>query len=168
MQEHLIKTRPYASSLPSLTSNIKSNHHNLEQYNKLLHTFRKTPSVNTRTDIISALSHATSPSLIQRTISLVNSPEIQSLNERISAFAALSTHRNGIFALWEWLKENWDELVEKEGGILGGAFVGSCVQGFTTREQVREVEGFLKGKKGSAEVSSDLVLLEKWVVLIGV
>ncbi|PMD41161.1 lysine aminopeptidase [Hyaloscypha variabilis F] len=131
-----------------------------ETYNQLLHTFRTTPSVNTRTDVISALSHATSPSLIQRTISLVNSPEIQSLNERISAFAALSTHCNGIFALWEWLKENWDELVDKEGGILGGAFVGSCVQGFATREQVREVEGFLRGKKGSAEVSSDLVFRE--------
>ena len=152
--------RPYASCLPSLTSNVKSDHHNLEQYNQLLYTFRTNSSVNTRTDVISALSHATSPSLIQRTISLVNSPEIQSLNERISAFAALSTHCNGIFALWEWLKENWDELVDKEGGILGGAFVGSCVQGFATREQVREVEGFLRGKKGSAEVSSDLVFRE--------
>jgi aminopeptidase 2 len=84
----------------------------------------------------------------------------------MSAYAALSTHRNGVFALWEWLKENWDDLVDKEGGILGGAFVGSCVQGFSTREQVREVEGFLRGKKGSAEVSFNLVLLEKWEVLI--
>lgn len=101
-----------------------------------------------------ALSSATSPVLIERTIALVNSAEIQSLNERGNVFAALSTHPNGVAALWEWLKKNWDTLVGNEGSIMGGSFIGSCVKGFSTREQLEKVEAFLeKRKSAGAKVS---------------
>ncbi|KAE9373913.1 aminopeptidase 2 [Stipitochalara longipes BDJ] len=123
---------------------------NDENYNKLLQTFRTTHSVNTRTDALTALSHATSPTLIQRTIDLVNSPEVQGLNERNNVFAVLSTHPNGVAALWTWLKENWDSLVGN-GTIMGGTFVGSCIQGFSTKAQLVEVEKFLKVKKGMGD-----------------
>jgi aminopeptidase 2 len=41
-----------------------------------------------------------------------------------------------------------------EGGLLSASFVGTCVSGFSTREQLHEVEAFLEGKKGKGvEVS---------------
>ena len=47
------------------------------------------------------------------------------------------------------------------GGLLSATFVGVCVNGFSTREQLDEVEAFLEGKKGKGvEVSNILLAFE--------
>ena len=48
-----------------------------------------------------------------------------------------------------------------EGGLLSASFVGICVSGFSTREQLDEVEAFLEGKNGKGvEVSSIFLLFQ--------
>ena len=120
-----------------------------EQYNKLLHVFRTTSSLGTRSDVIKALGHATCPTLVQKTLDFANSTEVRTTTDRNAIFSALSGHQNGIDALWKYLTGNWDEIVGERGGIMGGRFVGFCVQGFTREGQLREVEAFLKRQKGN-------------------
>jgi hypothetical protein len=44
--------------------------------------------------------------------------------------------------------------VNEKGGIMNASYVGACIVGFSTKRQLREVEAFLEGRKGSgAEVS---------------
>ena len=126
-----------------------------KQYNLILRTFHTTTSLPTRADVLASLGSSTSPSLIARTLTLANSKEVQSSNERHSVIAALATHPTGIASLWEWLKSNWDSVVNEKGGIMNASYVGACFVGFSTKRQLREVEAFLKGREGSgAEVSS--------------
>lgn len=35
----------------------------------------------------------------------------------------------------------------ENAGIMSGTFVASCIKGFSTREQLEEVESFVKGKR---------------------
>ncbi|KAH8765892.1 puromycin-sensitive aminopeptidase [Hyaloscypha sp. PMI_1271] len=122
---------------------------NDDNYNKLLHVFRTTSSLGTRSDVIKALGHATCPTLVQKTLDFANSTEVRTTTDRNAIFSALSGHQNGIDALWKYLTGNWDEIVGERGGIMGGRFVGFCVQGFTREGQLREVEAFLKRQKGN-------------------
>jgi len=45
---------------------------------------------------------------------------------------------------------------------MGGSYVGSCIKGFSTREQLKEVEIFLKGRKGGGAKVSFLSLEKGW------
>lgn len=62
--------------------------------------------------------------------------------------AGLRSHTEGIEALFDWMAENWDELVVKLPPALSmlGTMVTILTSGFTTKEQLSKVETFFEGK----------------------
>lgn len=71
---------------------------------------------------------------------------MQSLNDERAVFNALRKHAGGVRQLWEWLKREWESLFDGPVGIMTGMVIGSCVGGFSTWGQLKEVEAFFKAK----------------------
>jgi aminopeptidase 2 len=60
----------------------------------------------------------------------------------------LGTTPNGIEKRWDWMVENWDELVEKLPPSMSmlSSVVSICSAGFTSEKQMNKVEDFFKNK----------------------
>jgi aminopeptidase 2 len=115
-----------------------------DKYNSLLAIFHTSASLTLRSQALNALASARSPLLISRTIALATSSEVQSSTDWRAVFSKLGTHPNGVRALWDWLRGNWESVVEGKG-IMGGMVVGICVRGFATWAQEREVRRWFEG-----------------------
>ena len=122
------------------------------QYKAVLNIFRTAKSNSTRTDALISLGAARSPCLIAQTLTLANSAEVQNRNTQRYALNALRKHTGGVRQLWSWLKQNYDDLFGGTLGIMTGMVIGSCVGGFATLEQLKEVEAFFKGRDTSVSL----------------
>lgn len=62
--------------------------------------------------------------------------------------AGLRSHPEGIEALFDWLQENWEQLIVKipPSFSMLGSLVSIFTSSFTTKEQLEKVEGFFAGK----------------------
>ncbi|KAK1769668.1 mitochondrial aminopeptidase 2 [Phialemonium atrogriseum] len=118
-----------------------------DEYESILNFYRTSTNSDERNTALRSLGRAKDPELIKRTLGMLLSSEVKDQDIYMPA-AGLRSHTEGIEALFDWMAENWDELVVKLPPALSmlGTMVTILTSGFTTKEQLSKVETFFEGK----------------------
>lgn len=114
-----------------------------EEYNAILNEFRTANTSDERNTALRAIGRAKSPELIKRTLSMPLGDEVKSQDIYLP-LGGLRTHKEGITALWSWMKDNWDALEKKlpPGLTMLGSVVSICTSSFTSQEQINDIKDF--------------------------
>ena len=115
------------------------------EYDAILKEFRSAKTSDERNSALRAIGRAKQPELIKRTLTMPLSKEVKEQDIYLP-IAGLRTHKEGIVALWAWLKENWDTIEKKlpPGLSMLGSVVSLCTSSFTSSEQIKDIEHFFK------------------------
>ncbi|KAF2149807.1 hypothetical protein K461DRAFT_230575 [Myriangium duriaei CBS 260.36] len=118
-----------------------------KEYDAILDIFRKSKTSDERNTALRALGRACQPELIKRSLGLALSKEVKEQDIYLP-LAGLRTHKEGIVALWNWMKDNWDTIESKlpPGLSMLGSVVSMCTSSFTSEKQLKEIEHFYKGR----------------------
>jgi len=118
-----------------------------KEYNALLDIYLHPPSEEVKISALCALGVARTHSLIERTLELSISKDVK-YQDMPSLLAGLHGHKNGVLRLWEWAKENWNEIARilSVPVIILGHVVKIITSGVITLEHLAEVETFFKFK----------------------
>lgn len=123
------------------------------EYETLLKSFRDhTQGPDVRNTALRTLGCSTDAKLIQRTLAMLESDEVKN-QDLMYPLIGLTGHKEGIEALWAYLKENYsaiDKRLPNSVGSLKAAVIGLMASGFTTEEKVTEIEQFFKDKDTKA------------------
>ncbi|TKA56352.1 hypothetical protein B0A49_12473 [Cryomyces minteri] len=117
------------------------------EYDAILNEYRTAKTSDERNTALRAIGRAKKPELIKRTLSLPLSDEVKGQDIYLP-MGGLRAHREGIEALWAWMKENWDALEKKlpPGLTMLGSVVTICTSSFTSKAQMDDIEQFFKQK----------------------
>ncbi|KAG0651089.1 Aminopeptidase 2 [Hyphodiscus hymeniophilus] len=120
----------------------------VKEYNAIQQSLKTMSSIDSRNISVGSLGFNSRPELMSRTLSYSLSPEILAINETDRVLESLSKHAAGKEALWEWFKNNYDEINQKIGGGIGrfARAVKLCTENLNTREQCEDVKKFFDGK----------------------
>lgn len=126
---------------------IALRHGGEKEYNVVLDRFRNAPTSDEKTTALRCLGAAEDPVLIQRTLALASGNEVKN-QDIYMPLGGLRGHTAGIEARWAWMKNNWDALSKRLPPALGmlGTVVQLTVSGFTTEEQLKDVQAFFQSK----------------------
>lgn len=115
------------------------------EYDAVLNEFRTAKNADERNTALRAIGRASKPELIKRTLELPLSKEVKEQDIYLP-IGGLRSHKEGIVALWAWMKENWDTLQARlpPGLSMLGSVVSLCTSSFTSEEQVKDIEAFFK------------------------
>ncbi|KAK3341528.1 peptidase family M1-domain-containing protein [Lasiosphaeria hispida] len=122
-------------------------HGGKEEYDAILNFYRTSTNSDERNTALRCLGRSKNPELIQRTLGLLFSGEIKDQDIYMPT-AGLRSHPEGIEALFDFMVNNWDELVKKLPPALSmlGTMVTIFTSSFTKKEQLEKVEKFFAGK----------------------
>ncbi|KAJ9617815.1 Aminopeptidase 2 mitochondrial [Knufia peltigerae] len=122
-----------------------------KEWDALLARYHSASTADERNTCLRSLGRARSPELIQKTLKLALSGKVK-MQDIYMPIGGLSTTSEGIEKRWEWMWQNWGELVEKlpPSMTMLSSVVSICVSGFTSEKQLHQVEAFFqdKDKKG--------------------
>lgn len=118
-----------------------------KEYEIVYHQFKNAETADERNTALRALGRSKKPDLIQRTLQLALNGEVRN-QDIYMPLSGLRAHKEGTNALWEFVKSNWDRLVEKlpPGLMLLGSVVSMSTSSFTHEEQKKDVEEFFRNK----------------------
>jgi aminopeptidase 2 len=113
----------------------------------VLDTYRKSKNSDERNTALRCLGRAQDPELIQRTLSLPLGGEVKDQDIYLP-ISALRSHPQGVEALYTWMTENWDKLVQRlpAGLSMLGSMVTICTSSFTSQKDYDRVKEFFDGK----------------------
>ena len=117
------------------------------QYNTIVDTFLHAATSDERNSALRSLGRAKSPELIQRTLDFALSKDVKGQDIYLP-LSALRTHPEGCDALWNWVKNNWEELERRLPPSLSmlSSVVTISTSSFTHREHIADIETFFKSK----------------------
>lgn len=109
----------------------------------ILDTFRKSNNSDERNTSLRVLGRAKDPELIKRTLALTFSGEVRD-QDIYMPISGLRTHQAGVEAVYNWMTENWDELVRKLPPELNmlDSVVSICTSAFSSQENLERVQKF--------------------------
>ncbi|KAF4968813.1 hypothetical protein FSARC_3841 [Fusarium sarcochroum] len=121
------------------------------EYNAIVKEYETAKQSSERNTALRSLGFARDPALIKRTLEYTLSDHVKT-QDLYMPLSALRAHKEGILALWGWVKENWDLLTKRlpPGMSLLGDMVAISTSSFTQSEQIADVKSFFeqKGTKG--------------------
>lgn len=88
-----------------------------------------------------ALAHFADPALRARNLQLALSDAIRS-QDRAAFFAVMITDADALEAVWEFVKQHWDELIERLPAPMHPYIVPSLGQGLCSAEEQADFEAF--------------------------
>jgi len=117
------------------------------EYNAILARWHEAPTADERNTCLRVLGRAKSPELIQRTLGLALSGEVK-MQDIYMPIGGLRSHTEGINERWQWMCDNWTEIVKRlpPGLTMLSSVVGLCAGAFTRQEQLVKVQEFFKDK----------------------
>jgi aminopeptidase 2 len=120
---------------------------NLLQYDAIVEVTRTAATSDERNSALRSLGRAKSPELIQRTLDMALSSEVKGQDIYLP-IQALRSHPEGCYALWKWVKDNWEELERRLPPSLSmlSSVVSITTSSFTHREHIKDIEVFFKDK----------------------
>lgn len=140
------------------------------EYDAILKEYRTAKNSDERNTALRSIGRAKKPELIQRTLTLPLSKEVKE-QDLYLPMAGLRSHKEGIEALWVWVKENWHTIETKlpPGLSMLGSVVSLATSGFTSSEQLKDIDHFFsqrstKGFDQSLAQSFDAIRAkEGWI-----
>ncbi|KAL6918109.1 hypothetical protein FSST1_009604 [Fusarium sambucinum] len=122
------------------------------EYNAVLKEYETAKQSSERNTALRSLGFAKDPALMKRTLAYTLSDNVKT-QDIYMPLAGLRAHKEGIHALWGWVKENWDDVLTKRlppGMSLLGDMVAISTSSFTHADQIDDVKKFFeeKGSKG--------------------
>ncbi|KAI5304921.1 Aminopeptidase 2 mitochondrial [Ascosphaera pollenicola] len=117
------------------------------EFEIVLSRFRAAATSAEKNTILRTLGSTSRPDLVKRVLDLSLSEEVRSQDVYLP-LSGLRSHATGIKLRWEWYKENFAEIAKRHPPTLSmfGSIVQVCTGGFTTEEQISEIENFFKDK----------------------
>jgi len=118
-----------------------------EEYDAVLNEYLTVKTSNEKIIALQSLGRASKPHLIKRTLSLPFSTQVKD-QDMYLPLSGLRAHKDGIEALWSWMKTSFDKLEAKFPSGIGmlGSIVGICSSSFTTQDQLDNVRKFFEAK----------------------
>ncbi|CCH58812.1 hypothetical protein TBLA_0A10340 [Henningerozyma blattae CBS 6284] len=119
----------------------------VENYEKLLKIFKNPVSTDEKLSALRCLGRFKDAKLLERTLGLLSDGTV--LNQDIYIpMQGMRTHKEGIEALWAWIKVNWDDIVKRlpPGLSMLGSVIIIGTSGYTTFEAKNDIEKFFKDK----------------------
>ena len=110
------------------------------EFDAILNEYKTTTDADERNTALRSLSRSKGTHLIKRALSLPLSDVVKG-QDVYMPIGGLRNNKEGIEALWEYLKENWEPLNKKCPASLGmlSTIVQICTGGFVYEEQLAEV-----------------------------
>lgn len=135
---------------PNLRSSVYSivlQYGGAKEYDALVKEYETAKASDERNAALRSLGRASDPALVQRTLAYSLSKHVKDQDIYLP-LAGLRAHKEGIEALYAWLKENWDLLRERmpPSFTLFGNVVSMATSPFTKPEQLKDVEKFFDGR----------------------
>ncbi|KAK3081572.1 hypothetical protein LTS18_005317, partial [Coniosporium uncinatum] len=141
-----------------------------DEYEAILNEYRTAKTSDERNTALRSIGRAKKPELIKRTLGLPLSDEVKGQDIYLP-LGGLRSHKDGINALWNWMKDHWEELEKKlpPGLTMLGSVVSICTSSFTHPDQMEDIEEFFnkkstKGFNQSLAQSLDAIRAKsKWI-----
>ena len=110
------------------------------EFDTIFNEYKTAKDADERNTALRSLSRSKGTKLIQRALSLPLSDDVKG-QDVYMPIAGLRNDKEGIEALWEFLKSNWEPLNKKCPASLGmlSTIVQICTGGFVYEEQLAEV-----------------------------
>ncbi|KLP00364.1 putative APE2-aminopeptidase yscII [Fusarium fujikuroi] len=122
-----------------------------KEYNDILKEYETAKQSSERNTALRSLGFAKDPALIKRTLEYTLSDNVKT-QDIYMPLSGLRAHKEGILALWGWVKDNWDVLTKRlpPGMSLLGDMVAISTSSLTHKDQISDVKSFFeqKGTKG--------------------
>ena len=108
-----------------------------KEFDTILNEYKTAKDADERNTALRSLGRSRGHKLIQRALSLPLSDLVKG-QDVYMPIGGLRNDREGIEALWEYLKSNWEELNQKCPASLGmlSSIVQICTGGFTSEQQL--------------------------------
>ncbi|KAF2832170.1 hypothetical protein CC86DRAFT_400942 [Ophiobolus disseminans] len=118
-----------------------------EEYDAVLNEYLNAKTADERNSALRSLGRAKSPELIKRSLDLALSNDVKGQDIYLP-IQALRSHQEGCYALWEWVKNNWEELEKRLPPSLSmlSSVVSIATSSFTHREHIKDIESFFAKK----------------------
>ncbi|CZR66799.1 related to puromycin-sensitive aminopeptidase and related aminopeptidases [Phialocephala subalpina] len=127
---------------------IALEHGSAAEYDAIFEALKTATSLDKRDTCIRSFGCSEDPALIDRTLKLSLTDEMVARNDTRNILLALTKHKPGKEALWNWLKTETDKIEDSLGHGLGtyARLVQAVVSALATREQYEDVKRFFEGK----------------------
>ncbi|KAM4055860.1 peptidase family M1 domain-containing protein [Hirsutella rhossiliensis] len=134
-----------------------------EEYQNVLDLYCSSSNSEERNTCLLSLGRAKDPELTKRTLGLLFGDEVKDQDVYMPV-SGLRSHPGGIEAMFGWMTSNWETVYERlpPGLPMLGSMVMIMTSGFTTQEQLSQVDKFFaaknnKGYDQSLEQSKDAI-----------
>lgn len=142
----------------------------VENYEKIYQIYLNPTSTDEKLAALRTLGRFSDPALIERTLGYLLDGSVLTQDIYIP-MQGLRTHKEGVNALWTWLQNNWDEIVDRLPAELSmlGSVVTITTSGFASLEAIKEIKQFFstrstKGFDQSLAQSLDTITSKaQWV-----
>lgn len=115
-------------------------------YDKLEQIYLDAEDPQEKSRALHALAQVQDPALIDRTLSFAVGPSVRSQDTPHLLEAIARSSSMGRLRTWDFLKNNYDTVVEKKGGVAAGGSMASLVlriaRGFATVDMISEISNF--------------------------
>ncbi|AJS53067.1 Ape2p [Saccharomyces cerevisiae YJM1447] len=118
-----------------------------ENYEKVYKIYLDPISNDEKLAALRSLGRFKEPKLLERTLGYLFDGTV--LNQDIYIpMQGMRAHQEGVEALWNWVKKNWDELVKRlpPGLSMLGSVVTLGTSGFTSMQKIDEIKKFFATK----------------------
>jgi len=121
--------------------------HGEKEWEIVLNAYRNGRTNDERNVALRWMGRSKNPENIKKTLQFALSTEVKD-QDIYQPISGVRGHAEGVVALWEWFKTNYDLLIKKlpPGLSMLGSVVGMCTNNFTTWDQLKDVENFFKDK----------------------
>ncbi|EMC91137.1 hypothetical protein BAUCODRAFT_39278 [Baudoinia panamericana UAMH 10762] len=141
-----------------------------KEYDAIVKEYETTKDTEERLSALRSLGRAKDDKLIKRTLAYALSKAVKDQDIYIP-IAGLRAHKEGIQALWAWMKENWEALKTKmpPSMTMLSSVVSIATSSFTEQQQLDDIDAFFtkvgtKGFERSLAQSKDAITAKiKWL-----
>ena len=122
-----------------------------KEYDLVLKEYENNKNADERNTALRSIGRANDPKLIKRSLDYALSKHVKDQDVYLP-LVGLRAHKEGIDALWVWMKENWETLKKKLPPSLNmlSSVVSIGTSSFTKQQQYQAIKAFFdeKGSKG--------------------
>ncbi|CAI2169026.1 4397_t:CDS:10 [Funneliformis geosporum] len=119
----------------------------VEDFEAILKAYREAKTADQKTESLKGLGFAQSDDLIQRALKFAICEEVKN-QDVIFALSSLQFNHNSRRLLWNFVKDNWDVIIEKYSAsrVLFGQIIKLSTQLLTSEDDIADIEKFFSNK----------------------